>query len=174
MQHRIRIALFAVPLLAFLSGGIVFAQTGADARARNLPLVEVYKNPYCGCCGGWVAHMEKAGFTVKVHEVEDLAPLRKRLGIPDEHASCHSAKVGAYALEGHVPADDVKRLLTEKPQAIGLVVPGMPAGSPGMEIPSGAAEPYASLLLKRDAPTEVYVRHENQESADKRQKSKAK
>ncbi|MDR3055332.1 MAG: DUF411 domain-containing protein [Zoogloeaceae bacterium] len=149
-----RLAILAVFALTVTLFGSAFAQ-----QTGKLPLVEVYKNPYCGCCGEWVAHLQKAGFTVKVHEVADVAPLRERLGISDEHASCHSAKVGDYALEGHVPAEDVKRLLREKPDAIGLAVPGMPVGAPGMEVPSGETQPYATLLLKKNAPAQDYVQH---------------
>ncbi|MDR1890065.1 MAG: DUF411 domain-containing protein [Zoogloeaceae bacterium] len=151
MQHHSRIAILAL-VAAFLADGVL-------AQTSKLPLVEVYKSPYCGCCGAWVAHMQKAGFTVKVHEVTEVSALRERLGIPAAHASCHSAKVGGYALEGHVPADDVKRLLREKPQAIGLAVPAMPLGAPGMEVPPAQAESYATLLLRRNAPAQIYVRH---------------
>jgi hypothetical protein len=155
------LALFAfvapvVPIAAFLPNGVALAQT---AQVDKLPSVEVYKNPSCGCCGAWVTHMQKAGFAVTVREVTDLSPLRERLGIPAEHASCHSAKVGGYVLEGHVPADDVKRLLREKPQALGLAVPAMPLGAPGMEVPPEQAQSYATLLLKRNAPAQIYVRH---------------
>lgn len=151
MQRHARIAVLTL-VTAFFA-------TGAFAEDSKLPQVEVYKSPYCGCCGDWVAHLQKAGFTVKVHEVEDLPTLRERLGIPDEHASCHSAKIGGYVLEGHVPAGDVKRLLKEKPQAVGLAVPGMPIGAPGMDVPGAPAEAYATLLLKRNAPAQVYVQH---------------
>jgi hypothetical protein len=150
-MQRTRIAIFAL--------AVAFLTSSAFAQTRKLPPVEVYKNPSCGCCGKWVEHMQKAGFTVTVHEVPNLPTHRERLGIPAAHASCHSAKVGSYALEGHVPADDVKRLLREKPRAIGLAVPGMPAGSPGMEVPPGLAKSYATLLLRHDAPAEVYVQH---------------
>jgi hypothetical protein len=150
-MHHPRIAILALAA-AFLTGS-------AFAQSSKLPPVEVYKNPACGCCGKWVEHMQKAGFTVTVHEVTNLPTQRERLGIPAAHASCHSAKVGSYALEGHVPASDIKRLLREKPKAIGLAVPGMPAGSPGMEVPPERAQSYATLLVKRDAPAEVYVQH---------------
>lgn len=120
-------------------------------------VVEVYKNPNCGCCGKWVEHMQKAGFAVRVHEVSDVSSMREKLGMPERYASCHTARVGSYLVEGHVPADDVKRLLKEKPQAIGIAVPGMPAGSPGMEGPPPIA--FNTLLLKSDGGSTVFAKH---------------
>lgn len=120
-------------------------------------LVEVYKNPSCGCCGKWVEHMQKAGFTVRVHEVTDLAPIREKLGMPERYASCHTARVGGYLVEGHVPAADVKRLLKEKPKAIGIAVPGMPPGSPGMESPHPVA--YNTLLVHSASESTIFAKH---------------
>lgn len=114
--------------------------------AHALPAVEVFKSPYCGCCGAWVEHMRGAGFTVKVTEVTDTTAARKRLGMPDRYGSCHTATVGGYVLEGHVPATEVKRLLAAKPNAIGLAVPGMPPSSPGMDVP-GRRDPYDVVLV---------------------------
>jgi hypothetical protein len=99
--------------------------------AQASPIV-VYKDPSCGCCSGWVRHLEKAGFVVKVTETADLDTVRKGLGVPADLASCHTAQIDGYVLEGHVPAAAVRRLLEERPNGIGLAVPGMPAGSPGM------------------------------------------
>jgi hypothetical protein len=129
-----------------------------------LPVVEVYKNPYCGCCGGWIAHLEKAGFSVKVHEVTDTEATRRQLGMPGNYASCHSAKIStatkSYLLEGHVPAEDIKSLLQEKPDALGIAVPAMPPGSPGMEVPKEYEQPYETLLILPDGSSRVYVRHD--------------
>lgn len=119
--------------------------------------VEVVKSPYCGCCEEWVEHMREAGFTVKVAHVEDVTPTAKRLGVPDELRSCHTAKAGKYVIEGHVPAADVKRLLKEKPEALGLAVAGMPAGSPGMDQGS-AKEPYKTILITSGG-TRVFAAH---------------
>ena len=110
-----------------------------------LPRVEVFKNPECGCCGAWVDHLKAAGFPVTVHETPDTRAVRKRHGIPEEFSSCHTGVVAGYALEGHVPAGDVKRLLAQRPAAAGLSVPGMPAGSPGMEM--GARKDAFQVLL---------------------------
>ena len=120
--------------------------------------VDVVKTPWCGCCSAWIEHLRSAGFEVRVSEVEDLAPVAAKLGVPDDLRSCHSASFGGYAIEGHVPAADIKRLLKEKPKAAGLAVPGMPVGSPGME--QGAAkQPYATILFDRSGKRKVFARH---------------
>jgi hypothetical protein len=121
------------------------------------PLVEVWKDPTCGCCEDWVLHMKKSGFVVRVNDSGNDAA-RKRLGIPAALGSCHTATVGGYALEGHVPAKDVQRLLREKLQAVGLAVPGMPVGSPGMDgaIYQGRKDPFDVLLMLPGGGTRVY------------------
>jgi hypothetical protein len=141
-------------LLCALGG--VLALKGTTTLAARRALITVYKNPSCGCCGGWVAHMQSAGFDLKVIEVGDLTPHRRRLGIPDNLASCHTAEVGGYSVEGHVPAVDVRRLLRERPNALGLAVPGMVPGSPGM---SGTPVPYATLLVDRNGRAREFERH---------------
>lgn len=113
--------------------------------ASSIPEVEVFKNPDCSCCGGWVEHLKSAGFAVKVTVTADTAPIRKRYGIPEALGSCHTGVMAGYALEGHVPAADVRRLLAQKPVAAGLAVPGMPVGSPGME--AGARKDAFDVLL---------------------------
>ena len=121
------------------------------------PLVEVWKDPSCGCCEDWVLHMKKSGFVVRVNDSGNDAA-RKRLGIPAALGSCHTATVGGYALEGHVPAKDVQRLLREKLQAVGLAVPGMPVGSPGMDgaVYQGRKDPFDVLLVLPGGGTRVY------------------
>ena len=114
-------------------------------RAKAAPAVLVHKDPNCGCCTGWAAHMRKAGFEVTIDERSDLTAVRQRLGVPDELAACHTAEIDGYVVEGHVPAEAVQRLLRERPAAIGLSVPGMPPGSPGMESPT--PETYEVLLF---------------------------
>jgi hypothetical protein len=116
------------------------------ARAQQaLPLVTVYKEPACGCCGKWAKHMQASGFRVDIQEVADVTPIRRKYGVPDDLSSCHTAIVGGYAIEGHVPAADVKRLLREGPKVKGLAVPGMVAGSPGME--QGTPKAYATIVF---------------------------
>ncbi|MFC5396906.1 DUF411 domain-containing protein [Bosea vestrisii] len=118
----------------------------ADA-AESLPKMIVTRDPNCGCCGNWVKHAQAAGFAVEVIEVADVAPLKLRLGVPDALASCHTAEIGGYVLEGHVPAQAIKRLLTERPKVIGLAVAGMPVGSPGMEVPGQAPDTYDVVVF---------------------------
>jgi hypothetical protein len=122
------------------------------------PLVTVYKSPTCGCCSLWVDHLEANGFQVETVDVQDTGAIKRQYGIPDSLASCHTAVVGGYVVEGHVPAADVHRLLRERPEAGGLAVPGMPIGSPGMESADGLTEPYAVLLVS-DGGTSVFARH---------------
>lgn len=126
----------------------------ALTRAATAPQVEVYKSAGCGCCEGWIEHLQSNGFTVKAQDVGDTGAYRRKFGIPDALGSCHTALVQAYALEGHVPAADIKRLLAEKPKARGLAVPSMPMGSPGMEGPRN--DPYDVFLISADGGTSVY------------------
>ena len=135
------------------------ARLTAQASSADLPLLVVHKSPSCGCCALWVTHMEKAGFKVEVRNEENMSPVKTRLGVPDDKRSCHTAEVGGYFVEGHVPAADVKRLLAEKPDSRGLAAPGMPAGSPGMEMPDGSQPPYAVDLVARDGSTRVFAQH---------------
>ncbi len=124
------------------------------------PLVEVWKSPSCGCCKDWISHIEAAGFSSKVHDVGNNA-MRGRLKVPQALGSCHTALVGGYAIEGHVPAREIRRLLAEKPAAVGLAVPGMPIGSPGMDGPvyGDQHDPYEVLLILKDGSTRVFARY---------------
>lgn len=134
----------------------LLAPAWAAAQAPSVH-VEVWKSPTCGCCKDWITHMEKSGFRFTVHEVGNTA-MRQRMKIPMALGSCHTAVIGRYAIEGHVPARDVQRLLKEKPDAIGLTVPGMPVGSPGMDGPEygGRKDPYDVLLIAMDGSTRVF------------------
>jgi hypothetical protein len=134
----------------------VMLGAGLQAAAQTKPLVTVYKNPSCGCCGEWVKHMRANGFHLDVKDVDDVTPIKRRSLIPDALASCHTALVGGYAIEGHVPASDVWRMLREKPRIIGLSVPGMVVGSPGME--TGPAQPYSTIAFD-ERGTRVFARH---------------
>lgn len=131
----------------------------AGTERAALPLVVVHKSEYCGCCGSWAEHMRKAGFQVELRNEENLNPIKQRVGVPVGKGSCHTAEVGGYFVEGHVPASDVKRLLAEKPKAKGLLVSGMPAGSPGMEVPGGRVSPYTVELVQADGSTSEFARH---------------
>lgn len=147
-------------LMLACAPGVVLAASPAVPTA-----VEVWKDPECGCCKDWVSHMEAAGFKVKVNDTGNNAA-RARLGIDKKHGSCHTALVGGYALEGHAPAREVKRLLSEKPLAVGLAVPGMPVGSPGMDGPAygGRKDSFDVLLLSKDGSSKVYQRYEGKKS----------
>jgi hypothetical protein len=149
MQRRTLLGLCAT----WLATG---ATTSLAQSAR--PLVEVWKDPNCGCCKDWVAHLEANGFAVQTFETGNTAA-RKRLGMPEQFGSCHTARVQGYVIEGHVPAKDIQRLLAQKPQALGLSVPRMPVGSPGMDGPvyGGRKDPYDVLLVQRYGTSSIYA-----------------
>lgn len=139
-----------------MSALVLFSAT--HVMAAELPTVEVYKTLSCGCCTLWVEHMQQSGFKVNVHNVRDVTPMRANAGVPDAMGSCHTALVGGYAIEGHVPAADVKRLLRERPKATGIAVPGMVQGSPGME-QGGRKDPYSVILFNKGGRSFVFAQH---------------
>ena len=150
---------FAVSTVAVLVLGLgVAAQQKAPAPAATR--VTVYKTSSCGCCRLWVDHMKSNGFDVQAMDVSaaDVRGISKAAGLKDEDTSCHTAKIGNYTVEGHVPADDIKRMLKEKPAIAGLAAPGMPQGSPGME--QGVKEPYDVIAFKKDGTSTVYAKHQ--------------
>jgi len=140
-------------LLALATGTVLATLPFAGALAED-STITVYKSPWCGCCDGWVRHLEDAGFAVAVHEVEDLTPVKAMAGVPATLASCHTASGDGWVVEGHVPAD-VVRLLAERPTVDGIAVPGMPIGSPGMEGPN--PEPYTVYAFKAGAEPTAYA-----------------
>jgi hypothetical protein len=144
-------------LLGMAAGFAAVAALTPLARAAKGPLVQVWKSPTCGCCNDWIAILQKDGFTVKTFDEGNTAA-RQRAGIPMKLGSCHTALVGGYAVEGHVPVRDIRRLLAEKPDAIGLTVPGMPIGSPGMDGPEygNRKDPYDVLLVLKDGSTRIW------------------
>lgn len=125
--------------------------------ASSMPIAQVWKSPSCGCCKDWVRHLEAHGFSVQVHNTGNNS-VRQRLRMPVKYGSCHTAKIGKYVIEGHVPADDIKRMLKEGPDAIGLAVPGMPVGSPGMdgEIYGERRDAYDVLIVDSDGSARVF------------------
>ena len=139
-----------------ISVGLVSACAPLPAGAKS---VVVYKDPTCGCCTGWVGHLRRAGFSASVVEQSDLTAIRARYGVPEAALSCHTAVIDGYFVEGHVPAEDIDRLIRLKPMARGLAVPGMPMGSPGMESPDGRREPYDVLLIMRDGSSSTFAHH---------------
>ena len=131
----------------FVTGATLAASWRPVMAVESLPKMLVTRDPNCGCCSNWVAHVKAAGFAVEVVEIPDLAPLKARLGVPDALASCHAAEIGGYVVEGHVPAEAFRRLLLERPQAAGLAVPGMPLGSPGMEVAGQQPDTYDVVIF---------------------------
>lgn len=148
----------ALGLFVAASGASLVARSfvASEASAAVLPTVEVWKNPSCGCCGGWAQHMRNAGFPVTVTPVEDMDAIRSAKGVPGDLQSCHTAVVDGYVVEGHVPAADVKRLLAERPPAKGLAIPGMPQSAPGMDQPG---EPYTVILFGTPTGNRVYSQY---------------
>lgn len=147
-----------VLLLSALAAGAALALPRRALAARAaLPLLEVWQSPTCGCCGDWLAHLHANGFRTKIYKIGNSA-VRAGLGMDVKYGSCHTALVAGYAIEGHVPAREILRLLKERPVAVGLAVPGMPIGSPGMDTPvyAGRKDPYDVLLVRRNGSADVY------------------
>lgn len=137
---------FCTTRRTFIAGASAWV-LASPAKAQNLPRVLVTRDPSCGCCGGWVEHLKGAGFPVEVIETGEVNRLKVRLGVPQALAACHTAEVEGYVVEGHVPAPAIKRLLAERPDGKGLAVPGMPVGSPGMEVARSEPETYEVILF---------------------------
>lgn len=135
------------------------SMSGPALAQREASTVQVYKSPTCGCCANWVKHLEAHGFTTRVTEIEDLSETKAKLNVPGRVQSCHTATVGGYVLEGHVPAGDVQRLLKERPAVVGLAVPGMPIGSPGMEVPNMKPQPYRVYTFDKKGQVQVFASH---------------
>lgn len=132
-----------------------YAQPQRAAAAKTA--VSVYKSPTCGCCEKWVEHMRAHGFAVTATNMPDVTALKTKHGVPEQLRSCHTSLVGGYVIEGHVPAEDIRRLLRERPAIVGLAAPGMPAGSPGMDMPGAPA--FDVIAFDRDGRTKVFATH---------------
>lgn len=156
MSNRMnRGGVFVLLLGIAMAGGSLAAQpTRGAAKAAHLV---VYKSPTCGCCAKWVEHVNAAGFTSETTDLPDVSPIKAKHGVPAQLASCHTSLVGGYVIEGHVPADDIRRLLRERPAVVGLAAPGMPAGSPGMDVPN--SPPYQVLSFDKQGRTKVFATH---------------
>lgn len=144
-----KLAILLLASIAVITGLIVF-----NLQSAAVADVVVYKSPTCGCCKEWISHLEDNGFRVEVHDQQNLNPIKTGMGVPDHLQSCHTAKVGGYVVEGHVPADVIARMLKEKPKIKGLAVPGMPMGSPGMEGPR--KDPYDVMAFGEKDEDTVY------------------
>lgn len=141
-------------LLTFTS---IAALMLAGANAYAAAVILVYKSPYCGCCSKWVQHLQENGFTVKAVDVKDVSEYRRSFDVPEALGSCHTARIEGYAIEGHVPAKEIKRLLAERPKAKGLAVPSMPPGSPSME--GSRSDQYAVLLFDASGKYSIYQKY---------------
>ena len=156
-MRSLKLAVIPVFAVAVPLGAAVMS-TAAHEPAAPIA-VTVYKNAQCGCCKNWVEHLRKEGFEVTAKDVNDLSAIKNKLGVPSALASCHTAIVGQYVVEGHVPAADIKRLLEEKPKVAGIGVPGMPVGSPGMEMPGTPADRYNVMAFAKDGKQRVFASH---------------
>lgn len=141
-----------------LAGAALLATSPAHASKSALA-IKVYKDASCGCCTAWVEHLTAAGFTATVDESADMAAIKAKLGVPDDLTSCHTGVIAGYAIEGHVPAADIKRLLKEKPKALGIAVPAMPVNSPGMEVEGAPNERYTVWLFTKDGKRSAFAKH---------------
>lgn len=137
--------------------GLFMVSACTPSNSQPRPSVTVYKTPTCGCCKKWVTHLESAGFTVKSTDLPDLSDIKTQFGVPRNLQSCHTAVVDGYVVEGHVPADVVEKMLREKPEIAGISVPGMPIGSPGMEVEGRPADRYNIMAFDKDGQARVYA-----------------
>ena len=159
---------FWIGFVVLAIGGVIAAQqlrpppaeaaAVTDAASPAPDTVVVYKSPSCGCCVKWIDHLRQAGFTVEARNEAQMSLVKSKLGVSEAVASCHTATVNGYVIEGHVPADDIRQLLAKRPKAIGIAVPGMPIGSPGMEV-DDRVEPYQTLLFDAEGKTTVFNQH---------------
>ncbi|MFA6965735.1 DUF411 domain-containing protein [Bosea sp. (in: a-proteobacteria)] len=140
-------------------GLLAFAAPVRGAIAGEKSVLTVYRTPTCGCCKAWGSHLARAGLSTTIIELNDLAPTKRRAGVPDAYEACHTGLIDGYFVEGHVPAGDIRRLLAERPTARGLVVPGMPVGSPGMEVAGVKPEPFQTLLIATNGSASIFANH---------------
>lgn len=154
-----QIHLLRAAVMALIAAASSAATAASPAPSPPPATVIVHKTPTCGCCGNWVQHLQREGFSVVVKDSADLSPIKQRLGVPPAKASCHTAEVSGYFVEGHVPASDIRRILSERPAIRGLVLPGMPAGSPGMETPDGRVDAYTVEAVAADATVTDFAQH---------------
>lgn len=148
-----------IPLVAV---GVPLGAAGLGKGASEAPppvAMTVYKTPQCGCCRTWVDHLRENGFEVTTHDVPDISAIKTKLGVPSDLGACHTAVAGSYVVEGHVPAADIQKLLATKPKAAGVAVPGMPIGSPGMEVPGRPADKYDVIAFAKDGKRSVFAKH---------------
>lgn len=151
---------FGIGIVLAIVGIAAYVQFGASGQSANaaLPAMTVYKSPTCQCCGKWVDYLREEGFEVETSDLEDMSQIKRQYNVPNELASCHTGVIGGYVVEGHVPADDIRRLLEEQPNVAGLTVPRMPVGSPGME-QGNRQDPYNVLTFTNQGDANVFARY---------------
>ena len=145
-------------IIIFSAAALTSMGAGAAQRSQQ-PVIEVFKSPTCGCCSQWIDHMRANGFTVRATNRDDMTAVKASHRVPDQVQSCHTGVVDGYVIEGHVPAADVHRLLKERPAVAGVAVPGMPIGSPGMEVEGAKAQPYNVMSFDTQGVTRVFAKH---------------
>ncbi len=152
-----RLTLIGMVLLVWLTACATAKSNEPVASNSDKPVVTIYKSPTCGCCTDWVAYLADNGYSVMTEYVDDMTPIKTQHQVPQAMQSCHTAVVDGYVIEGHVPVAEIERLLTERPAVIGIAVPGMPIGSPGMETAGVAAQAYDVLTFDEAGNSEVYA-----------------
>ena len=148
----------AIIAIVGIAAYLQFGERGPQINDEDLPSVTVYKSPTCQCCAKWITHLEENGFSVKTSDMANMQQIKSRFNVPRELSSCHTAVVGGYVVEGHVPANDIKQMLVNQPQVAGLTVPGMPVGSPGMEQGS-RQDPYNVLTFTKEGRTTIFEQY---------------
>lgn len=154
----VRVVPFAIAAAAVLALGAASTGSPAALPGGSDAVVTVYKSPSCGCCTKWVEYLQANGFEVKTVDLDDLSEIKAASGVPRQLQTCHTAVVGGYVVEGHVPADALQKLLKEQPKVSGIAVPGMPVGSPGMEVPGTPAQSYDVIAWDKTGKTSVYAK----------------
>jgi hypothetical protein len=155
MPHNRMNPIFIMSLAAAMFSGAAYATQQKTAA----PVVQVFKSPSCGCCAKWIEHMRTSGFDVRATNVDDMTAVKTSYRVPEQLQSCHTATVDGYAIEGHVPAWDVRRVLKERPRIAGIAVPGMPVGSPGMETPGTKPQPFNVMSFDGHGKTSVFAKY---------------
>jgi hypothetical protein len=145
--------------IAGAAGFLLVSGRGRWMAAHTATPITIYKSRTCGCCTKWVEHLSANGFATTVHDEEEMDRLKDEMGVPQPVRSCHTALIGTYLIEGHVPASDIRRLLAERPKIAGLAVPGMPAGTPGMAEPGTKADGYDVVAFQSDGSTRLFATH---------------
>lgn len=152
----------AVILLLLSACAAPTSEKSDTAVADVTHVIDVYKSPTCGCCDDWITYLEENGYRVRVHHVQDLMAVKNEHKVPTHLSSCHTALIDGYVVEGHVPAEEIERLLTERPEVIGIAVAGMPIGSPGMEVEGAEDQPYDVVTFDNQGNTETFASYQQQ------------